>query len=370
MVIALRIGSQMILDSTDLDAGTINYVDFVPIGVIAIQELDVSSLNFFLMYFSFFKFLQNVPRMNAILLTVSSAAFDLVLFIVMAVIVQFGFSCAFYVCFGGQLAEYRTVGEATTTLMKILLGDFDYGALVNANRVMAPVLFFLYQLFVFFILLNMFVAIINDSYAEVKGNQTEEDLNYYSNLMKKISGRIMGIFQKKKQLNQLVDELQKTDANADNLIDEEELAAVLQNNPKTLEILKASGAKELMAKYDVSGDGVLDKEEEEEEMTAILREIAEKEAALANELSSAQDELNELQESTARPGEEGGGVTFDTSELSERIDNVEGQIKEMSRNLAKKMSLMIDLMMSLSDQVSSTREQMAPGMAMVPMPPQ
>ena len=231
---------------------------------------------------------------------------------------------------------------------------------------MAPVLFFLYQLFVFFILLNMFVAIINDSYAEVKGNQTEEDLNYYSNLMKKISGRIMGIFQKKKQLNQLVDELQKTDANADNLIDEEELAAVLQNNPKALEILKASGAKELMAKYDVSGDGVLDKEE----MTAILREIAEKEAALANELSSAQDELNELQESTARPGKEGGGVTFDTSELSERIDNVEGQIKEMSRNLAKKMSLMIDLMMSLSDQVSSTREQMAPGMAMVPMPPQ
>ena len=176
----------------------------------------------------------------------------------------------------------------------------------------------------------------------------------------------MGIFQKKKQLNQLVDELQKTDANADNLIDEEELAAVLQNNPKALEILKASGAKELMAKYDVSGDGVLDKEE----MTAILREIAEKEAALANELSSAQDELNELQESTARPGKEGGGVTFDTSELSERIDNVEGQIKEMSRNLAKKMSLMIDLMMSLSDQVSSTREQMAPGMAMVPMPPQ
>jgi hypothetical protein len=40
--------------------------------------------------------------------------------------------------------------------------------------------------------------------------------------------------------------------------------------------------------------------------------------------------------------------------VNERIDKVEGQIKEMSRNLAKKLSLMIDLMMSLSDQIVTT----------------
>ena len=51
-------------------------------------------------------------------------------------------------------------------------------------------------------------------------------------------------------------------------------------------------------------------------------------------------------------GEYGDGG--DLGPVNERIDKVEGQIKEMSRNLAKKLSLMIDLMMSLSDQIVTT----------------
>ena len=34
---------------------------------------------------------------------------------------------------------------------------------------------------------------------------------------------------------------------------------------------------------------------------------------------------------------------------------MEGQIKEMSRNVAKKLALMIDLMMSMSDQITNVQ---------------
>jgi hypothetical protein len=49
----------------------------------------------------------------------------------------------------------------------------------------------------------------------------------------------------------------------------------------------------------------------------------------------------------------GGGLMGSTEELEQRIEKVDLQIKDMSRNVAKKLSLMIDLMMSLSDQVGS-----------------
>jgi len=56
------------------------------------------------------------------------------------------------------------------TLFRIILGDFDFQALQQANRVLGPAYFILYVFFVFFVLLNMFLAIINDTYSEVKAD--------------------------------------------------------------------------------------------------------------------------------------------------------------------------------------------------------
>jgi len=44
----------------------------------------------------------------------------------------------------------------------------------QANRVLGPAYFIIYVFFVFFILLNMFLAIINDTYSEVKSELAEQ----------------------------------------------------------------------------------------------------------------------------------------------------------------------------------------------------
>jgi len=54
------------------------------------------------------------------------------------------------------------------TLFRILLGDFDFHRLEESNRYLGPAYFVLYVFFIFFVLLNMFLAIINDSYSEAK----------------------------------------------------------------------------------------------------------------------------------------------------------------------------------------------------------
>jgi len=276
--------------------------------------------------------------------------------------VMFGFSAAFYIVFGGEVSDFKSLGDSFGALMRSLLGDFDYGSLSDSNGVLAPILFYFFNALVFMVLLNMFLAIICDSFAEVKGNQSEEDLLFYSKLKDQIVNQISSMISRKQRIHELAATLSAADTDMDQLIDESELAAALKDNPRAYEILQAEGAKELLRKYDVSGDGVLDKAE----MTQILKDLAAKEVEVQHEIDDAQGAknavLDQMQDAThARSGGGGGSIvqTIDTSEIEARIDKVEGQIKELSRNVAKKLSLMIDLMMSLSDQVANTSNSAA-----------
>lgn len=55
---ALRAASLLYVDDFDFDSLTVEYIDFAPIGFLAIQELNVSAINFFLIYF---KVILSVP---------------------------------------------------------------------------------------------------------------------------------------------------------------------------------------------------------------------------------------------------------------------------------------------------------------------
>lgn len=60
-------------------------------------------------------------------------------------------------------------------MFRIILGDFNFQELQQANRILGPAYFILYVFFVFFVLLNMFLAIINDTYSEVKAELADKE---------------------------------------------------------------------------------------------------------------------------------------------------------------------------------------------------
>ena len=64
------------------------------------------------------------------------------------------------------------------TLLRTMLGDFDFPAFVSAHKVLGPGYFIFYIFVVFFILLNMFLAIINDTYSEVKAEMQLTKLQF------------------------------------------------------------------------------------------------------------------------------------------------------------------------------------------------
>ena len=69
-----------------------------------------------------------------------------------------------------KVADYKSTTEATFTLFRTILGDFNFVAIEQADYIWGPIFFLSYIFFVFFVLLNMFLAIINDTYGEVKAD--------------------------------------------------------------------------------------------------------------------------------------------------------------------------------------------------------
>lgn len=68
-------------------------------------------------------------------------------------IIFFAFAELGYLLFGSQVEDFSSFGVAMFTLLRTILGDFDYQAIEQANRVLAPIYFLSYIFFVFFVLL-------------------------------------------------------------------------------------------------------------------------------------------------------------------------------------------------------------------------
>ena len=360
-VLGMRAGATLISNGFEAAESDVVYTDFITMGALAIQELNLSALNFFLLYFKIFKYLHDIPRMDAILLTITGAALDLFLFVIMAGIVLLGFAAAFYVCFGMFVADFRTVSDSLGSLIQALLGVFDYQALQQANYVMAPLLFYIYMAVVYFVLLSMFIAILDDSYGMAKEQQSEEDLKYYQTLYKSALVKVSGWVGQKHAAKNLVQDLMNADQGdtVDGLLDEQELEAVLSKNPRALKLLRATNVKQLIAKYDINQDGMLDREELLEMVDMLVTEAGEMEEQVkVAQVNTEEKDEDEIPDSAVK-------VQKEIVSVQDKVQKVDTQLKDLSRNTARKLGLMIDLMMSLSDQIATTG-QVLPGMAPQP----
>ena len=64
-----------------------------------------------------------------------------------------------------KLQNFRTLGDAHFSLMRSLLGDFSFDELRQADPYMGPLFFVMFVGLAIFVILNMLIAIISDSYS-------------------------------------------------------------------------------------------------------------------------------------------------------------------------------------------------------------
>ncbi|KAJ6661736.1 hypothetical protein lerEdw1_013258 [Lerista edwardsae] len=251
------------------------YADFEFLAFWQTQYNNMNAVNLFFAWIKIFKYISFNKTMTQLSSTLARCAKDILGFAIMFFIVFFAYAQLGYLLFGTQVENFSTFVKCIFTQFRIILGDFDYNAIDNANRILGPIYFVTYVFFVFFVLLNMFLAIINDTYSEVKeelSNQKNE--LQLSDILKQGYNRTLMRLKLKKDR---ISDVQKA----------------LQTGTKELEFedfknsLRELGHAEheitaAFAKFDKDGNQILD----EEEQKRMRNDLEEKRVALNAEIEN------------------------------------------------------------------------------------
>ncbi|EDV22240.1 uncharacterized protein TRIADDRAFT_28988, partial [Trichoplax adhaerens] len=146
----------------------------------------------FFSWMKIFKYISFNRTMTQLTSTLGRCTKDILGFAIMFFIIFFAYAQLAYLAFGNQVRDFSTFHDCIYTLFRIILGDFNFSEIERSNRVLGPIFFISYVFFVFFVLLNMFLAIINDTYTEVKTEIMEKDARYeIADYIKKVTRIIL-----------------------------------------------------------------------------------------------------------------------------------------------------------------------------------
>lgn len=261
--------------------------------------------------------------------TLSRCAMDIAGFAIMFFIVFFAFAQLGYLLFGTQVRDFRKFMDAVFTLLRTILGDFNFHEIEEANRVLGPIFFICYVFFVYFVLLNMFLAIINDTYSEVKieiaSQRNEFEIADY---FKRGYNNMMGKLGRRDKIVDIQNALKLSDANGDGMLTFDEIRANLKKcNFSDMEI------EMFFAKYDTDGSRLL----EQDEVRRMLADLEGQKVELEKQIKTEErpNSAKASAESETRPASasESSGhgsitsVSFEEfSVLQRRVDRLEHSI--------------------------------------------
>ncbi|XP_014651282.1 PREDICTED: polycystic kidney disease 2-like 2 protein [Ceratotherium simum simum] len=149
---------------------TKKYSDFYFLAYWHIYYNNILAITIFFAWIKIFKFISFNKTMSQLSSTLSRCIKDIVGFAIMFFIIFFAYAQLGFLVFGSQVDDFSTFHNSIFAQFRIILGDFNFAGIQQANRILGPIYFITFIFFVFFVLLNMFLAIINDTYSEVKAD--------------------------------------------------------------------------------------------------------------------------------------------------------------------------------------------------------
>ncbi|NXA46347.1 PK2L2 protein, partial [Nothocercus julius] len=146
------------------------YPDFYFLASWQVHYNNMIAVNVFFAWIKIFKYVSFNKTMTQLSSTLSRCAKDIIGFAIMFFIIFFAYAQLGYLVFGSQVDEFSTFQNCIFTQFRIVLGDFNFATIEEVNSILGPIYFITFVFSVFFVLLNMFLAIINDTYSEVKAD--------------------------------------------------------------------------------------------------------------------------------------------------------------------------------------------------------
>ncbi|XP_056135698.1 polycystin-2 isoform X2 [Lampris incognitus] len=309
-----------------------SHPNFEPLANLQVKFNNVAAVIVFFSWVKLFKFINFNKTMSQLSSTMSRCAKDLLGFAIMFFIIFLAYAQLAYLVFGTQVNDFSTFQSSIFTQFRIILGDFEFSEIEEANPVLGPIYFTTFVFFIFFILMNMFLAIINDTYSEVKADMSQQRSEMeMTDLIKKGCNKALMKLRLKKTA---VDDISESLRQAGGKLNFDELRQDLKGKGHTDAEIEA-----IFAKYDHDGDHELTEHEHQQ-----MRDDLEKERDLDLERNSltrptsgrsfprSQDDSEEDDDedsghSSRRRGSSSGGVSYEEFQvLVRRVDRMEHSI--------------------------------------------
>ncbi|CAJ1052439.1 polycystin-2 isoform X1 [Xyrichtys novacula] len=306
---------------------------FEPLATLQIQFNNLAAVIVFFSWVKLFKFINFSKTMSQLSSTMSRCAKDLVGFAIMFFIIFLAYAQLAYLVFGTQVDDFSTFQASIFTQFRIILGDFEFSKIEEANPVLGPIYFTTFVFFIFFILMNMFLAIINDTYSEVKADMSQQRSEMeMTDLIKKGCNKALMKLRLKKTA---IDDISESLRQAGGKLNFDELRQDLKGKGHTDAEIQA-----IFAKYDQDGDQELT-EHEHQQMRDDLEKEREDLELERNSLTrpssgrsfprtqddSEEDDDEDSGHSSRRRGSSSGGVSYEEFQvLVRRVDRMEHSI--------------------------------------------
>ena len=111
---------------------------------------------------------------------------ELISFSFMFIIVLVAFVQLFHLFYQNNLLQFSNLTNSVSTCFDIMLGKFSVGQLIEADNKFGPIIYSIYNVVIIFILLTVFITIINDSFKIVRQNvKKDKNGSSIANYMRK-----------------------------------------------------------------------------------------------------------------------------------------------------------------------------------------
>ncbi|XP_053292115.1 polycystic kidney disease 2-like 1 protein [Pleuronectes platessa] len=311
------------------------YADFEFLAFWQTQYNNMNAVNLFFAWIKVFKYISFNKTMTQLSSTLGRCAKDILGFAIMFFIVFFAYAQLGYLLFGTEVDSFSTFVKCIFTQFRIILGDFDYDAIDRANRVLGPIYFVTYVFFVFFVLLNMFLAIINDTYSEVKEElSSQKDQLQITDIIKQ---SYMKTFMKLKLKKEKISDVQKALRSGSGEIEFKDFRETLKEMGHADHEISAA-----FSRFDCDGNQILDEDEQER----MKIELEEKRDALSAELNNlGKNYGNKLLEKPAVTSSEQinhSGQIFVDQEQFLKMNRQVLQLESSVANISTRMELIME----------------------------
>ena len=126
------------------------------------------------------RYFQLNPSVSLTWRVLSQSAQTFASFTFIFLIFMMSFTLTGYVIFGPHSSDFYSMQRTGVQLFRMVVGGFEYEKLAKSNPYIAPLYFVSVAIIGFFVLRNLFVAIINDEFGRVAKDVRENGFHWLS----------------------------------------------------------------------------------------------------------------------------------------------------------------------------------------------